>query len=232
MSHPNKASRLLVISDIHGHTDGLLLLLEKARYCPNADRLILLGDYIDSNPSTLSTLWTVQKLVAEGARAVPGNQETSLIKGLDQFHHSGTGMKGAHGIEDSIIQWLKDLPPYIVEDDYLFVHAGMRPDVPLHRQTLTDMTEIREEFWNVPDPCCEQTVIFGHTPTFKLGAPRGELWFGERKIGIDTGAKHECRLTLFDVHAGITYSCSTASHDRYRDFRIKENGVRNDSKAT
>lgn len=200
-------SRLLAISDIHGHGEGLLLLLRKADYDPFKDRLILLGDYIDDDPSTWSTLDTIRDLTIRGAKALPGNMEAGLL-----------GRKRRSGVPPSVLQWLTELPAYLVADGCLFVHAGIRPGLPLERQTFRDMTEIREEFWrHAPD--CGLTVIFGHTPTFKLGAAPGSLWFAERRIGIDTGAKHGQRLTLLDVRGGIAYSCSTSPACLYGDFR-------------
>jgi serine/threonine protein phosphatase 1 len=228
MHNDKKKSRLLVISDIHGHTDGLMMLLREAAYLASADRLILLGDYIDSDPQTLSTLLTVKKLVEEGARALPGNKETALIRDAVELRQRGTA--GAPGpleiLQTStnyseIMAWLKSLPLFIEEESYLLVHAGIRPGVPMIKQSAIDLTEIREEFWNVPGMKLDRTVIFGHTPTFKLGTSHGRLWFGNNKIGIDTGAKHGCRLTLFDVYDRLSYSCSTALDNMYGDYRLE-----------
>lgn len=207
MPTPDHGSRLLAISDIHGHGEGLLLLLREAGYDPHADRLILLGDYVDADPSTWSTLDTIRDLTRQGAEALPGNMEAGLI-----------GRKAWNGAPPSVLEWLGALPSYIVADGCLFVHAGIRPGLPLERQTFRDLTEIREEFWQQA-PDCGLTVIFGHTPTFKLGAAPGSLWFAERRIGIDTGAKHGQRLTLLDVHGGIAYSCSTSPACLYGDVR-------------
>ncbi|MEX1029442.1 MAG: metallophosphoesterase [Paenibacillaceae bacterium] len=213
MHNDKKEPRLLVISDIHGHTDGLDFLLREAGYRSSVDRLILLGDYIDSDPQTFSTLLTVKKLVDEGACAVPGNQETALMRAVDLRKH-------VMSIE--VMEWLRGLPLYIEEDNYIFVHAGIRPGVPMLHQSAMDLTEIREEFWSETEKKLNHTVIFGHTPTFKLGAARGELWFGDNRIGIDTGAKHGCRLTLYNVYEEITYSCSTSSSNMYSDFRVEK----------
>ena len=39
-----------------------------------------------------------------------------------------------YALGDTYIDWLKTLPVYAVRGDYLFVHAGIRPDVPLEEQ--------------------------------------------------------------------------------------------------
>ena len=48
------------------------------------------------------------------------------------------------------IQWLRERPTHYVVQDLLFVHAGVRPNVPLEEQTLTDLTWIRDPFLNSP----------------------------------------------------------------------------------
>ncbi|SFJ24792.1 serine/threonine protein phosphatase 1 [Paenibacillus sp. UNC496MF] len=195
-------TRLLAISDIHGCEEGLRQLLAAAEYDPSRDRLILLGDYIDAAyPGTYGTLGYIRALVRQGACALLGNHELKLLRQYDYSH-----LPAAEAAEWS--GWIRSLPRYRMEDGYLFVHAGIRPGVGLHGQTLVDLTEIRDDFLNHPNDT-DYTVVFGHTPTFKLGARPGKLWFGEGKIGIDTGAKHGHRLTLLDVHKRISYWCST-----------------------
>lgn len=193
------ASRLLVISDIHGHGELLQLLLEDAHYDPQVDQLLLLGDYIDAAlPATYCTLELIRELVQHGAKALPGNHEIMLTKRLESSKEMDKQLAES-------IEWIADLPLYIEEAGYLFVHAGIRPGIPLASQSLKDLTEIREDFLEAALDT-EHTVVFGHTPTFKLGARPGDIWLGRGRIGIDTGAKHGHRLTLLDVHNRISYS--------------------------
>ena len=64
--------------------------------------------------------------------------------------------------------------------DYLFVHAGIRPGVPLAQQAQADLRWIREPFLDHPGRH-EAMVIHGHTI-------RPEVDEGPGRIGIDTGA--------------------------------------------
>lgn len=208
-------SRLLAIGDIHGYEDELILLLREASYDPLKDRLMLLGDYIDADkPATWSTLGTIRQLVAQGARAILGNHEVRLLAWLKAHKRS----KLVHQ------EWLQQLPYYCVEDQFLFVHAGIRPGIPLTKQSTRDLTEIRDDFIRKPlsdrDEAKRYTIIFGHTPTFKLGAAPGTIWQGERRLAIDTGAKHGYRLTLLDVTGLLSYSCSTAPSSRRSNLQI------------
>jgi len=74
-----------------------------------------------------------------------------------------------------------------VEGDYLFVHAGIRPGIPLERQEPDDLTQIRYEFLesNVDHG---KVVVHGHTIT-------EEPEIRPNRIGIDTGAFASNRLT-------------------------------------
>ena len=205
-------TRTLAISDIHGHAEGLLSLLRMADYKPGADRLYLLGDFIDADPATWGALREVRELAEGGARAVLGNMERWL---LGEAVRKG---KTASPASDIDLAWLRRTPLSWREGDYLFVHAGIRPDLPLERQEADDLTGIRQRFWG-DDGALPYTVVFGHTPTFKLGASPGELWFGRDRIGIDTGAKHGHRLTLVDLSNRLAYSCSTGGAEGYGDYR-------------
>ncbi|WP_054025203.1 metallophosphoesterase [Bacillus sp. FJAT-28004] len=219
MLNPTKTdSRLLAIADIHGYQEELMLLLKEAAYNPHHDRLILLGDYIDADrPATWGTLDTVHQLITEGARALLGNQELRLL----------ASAKSSRALHPETKEWLRELPLYLVDGQYLFVHAGIRPGVPLHEQKTKDLTEIRDEFIYAPlsgaDEAQSYTIIFGHTPTFKLDASSpGAIWQGNRRFAIDTGAKHGCRLTLLDVSSQLSYSCSTAPESGCGDFRLEK----------
>lgn len=202
--------RLLAISDIHGHGDTLRLLLEAAEYEPGKDQLIMCGDYVDAHDPDKGTLRLVRELIGGGAVALAGNQEVRLVS--DNRMNADRDMTGSHmpnsHIQHSDIHMLQSLRYYHIEAGITFVHAGLRPGVPLHRQTVKDLTEIREVFFATADADCGP-VVFGHTPTDRLGAPPGQPWRRGRLLGIDTGAKQGERLTLLDLTSGTAYSYST-----------------------
>ncbi|TYP78109.1 metallophosphoesterase [Paenibacillus methanolicus] len=205
-------SRLFAISDIHGHVEGLRLLLKQAGYRPGQDALVLLGDYIDADPATYAALRDIRELVAEGAVALAGNMECALLERCSRDDG------GEELVSKAMLQFAKALPLYHRQGGYVFVHAGLRPGVPLERQLPRDLIGIREEFWMTPY-AGEEPVVFGHTPTRRIGAAPGELWLGAGMIGIDTGAKHGLRLTLVELHGRMAYSCGTGHGNRYSDYR-------------
>ena len=73
------------------------------------------------------------------------------------------------------------------EGDYLFVHAGVRPGVPLEEQSPEDLIWIREPFLNSPADH-GKIVVHGHSASHEP-----ELM--ANRIGIDTGACYGGPLT-------------------------------------
>jgi serine/threonine protein phosphatase 1 len=85
------------------------------------------------------------------------------------------------------LEFLAGLEYFHVEDDYLFVHAGIRPGVALAAQAPEDLMWIREAFLSHRGRF-EKMVVHGHTP-----APAPVTL--PNRICIDTGAHATGRLT-------------------------------------
>ncbi|MHA7965685.1 metallophosphoesterase [Paenibacillus sp. CAU 1782] len=214
--------RLLAISDIHGRQEGLLRLLQMAKYTPGKDCLILLGDFIEADrPSTWEILQTIRLLAKGGAVVIAGNHELKLAA----MTRKGTSRYRPY------VKWIAGLPLYAIVQPFLFVHAGIRPSVPLEAQSVRDLTEIRERFYTCPaeafrfapedDERLWSRIVFGHTATHKLGAAAGTLWRDSLRIGIDTGAKQGMRLTLVDFTNELTYSCAANPQYRCSDYKLE-----------
>ena len=79
--------------------------------------------------------------------------------------------------------------------DYFFCHAGIRPDVPLERQSESDLLWIREPFlsWNGD---CGKIIVHGHTVDEKPV-------IRSNRIGIDTGAFATGILTAVALETGV-----------------------------
>lgn len=83
-------------------------------------------------------------------------------------------------IPEAHLAFLETFEDQIIIGDYAFVHAGIRPGVPLSEQKRNDMRWIREEFTDHRGDL-EKVVVYGHTIYTEI-EERGS------RIGIDTGA--------------------------------------------
>ncbi len=84
-------------------------------------------------------------------------------------------------------RFLDGLKPYHQEGGYLFVHAGIRPGVPLEQQSREDLFWIRKDFLDCREPH-PFVVVHGHTP-----CRLPEML--DNRICVDTGAFATGRLT-------------------------------------
>lgn len=187
-------NRILAISDIHGHLEALQTLLSFAKYEPNEDELYFVGDYINKGPYSQETLQAVKGYVEGGAFAIMGNHEKCAIADIK----SGGSTWRPWG------DFLNSLPLFIEKPPFIFVHAGIRTGIPLIEQREEDFLTIREPFFK-SEIKEERTIIFGHTPTQRLGASIGMLWRQKKKLGIDTGAGLNQFLSLVDLTNRIQY---------------------------
>ncbi len=92
------------------------------------------------------------------------------------------------------LAFYKSLRLHVSAGDYLFVHAGIRPGVPLEAQDETDLIWIRGKFLDATEPF-GAVVVHGHTP---VDAPVVK----SNRIAIDTGAVFTGRLTALRLQNG------------------------------
>lgn len=88
---------------------------------------------------------------------------------------------------DEHIAFLRRLEEWAVFGDYFFVHAGIRPGIPLDQQDKQDLMWIRGEFLDSQSDF-GKVIVHGHTP---VDQPESK----PNRIGIDTGAYATGRLT-------------------------------------
>ncbi len=155
--------------------------------------------------------------------ALAGNHEESMLRFLDDIsvgptwlYYGGSETLRSYGVaaprhadEPATLRRLQDelksrlprrhrdfltgLPASHVAGDYMFVHAGIRPGVPLAAQARDDLLWIRDEFLR-SEADHGKVVVHGHTI-----APEAELC--RNRIGLDTGAFATGRLTCVVLEA-------------------------------
>lgn len=99
------------------------------------------------------------------------------------------------------VDFLRSFEDRIAVGDYLFVHAGIRPRVPVEEQTGGDLRWIRSEFLDFRGSH-GAIVVHGHTIS-------EEVEERANRIGIDTGAFASGRLTALGLEAGERWYLNT-----------------------
>ncbi len=206
-------TRILCCSDIHGHLEALRRVLFAAQWRPACDTLVLLGDYIDRGPSPRQVVNELRVLLrCPGVVALRGNHESMLwqyLKGnlsQEQYLDNGGGrtLEAYRDDPDALAtdaEFLVGLPTYFETDSYIFVHAGLRPGTPLEQQDDYELVWIRDEFIQ---GYRGKTVVFGHSPTTLMSGDT-EVYWGQDKIGIDTGVAYGGCLTLLELPSGKVF---------------------------
>jgi serine/threonine protein phosphatase 1 len=128
-------------------------------------------------------------------RAV-GGMETILSYGVDAraLLASGATLQPRDLAEKMPIphfKFLDRLEIYRTFGSYCFVHAGLRPRIPLKEQTNEDLTWIRDEFLNFNGDF-GFIVVHGHTPVAAVDLL-------PNRVNIDTGAYVTNRLSVIRI---------------------------------
>ncbi|HUS56140.1 MAG TPA: metallophosphoesterase [Thermohalobaculum sp.] len=158
----------------NGHSDFLL---------GNHDRYLL--DFLTDPQSADLDRWVIN----------------GAIKTMDSFGIDG--MRMVYSLDDGFLSLLHDaltaaMQPWLPEflgglqrmlryGDYVFVHAGVRPEVALEDQIEHDLIWIREPFLSSAADL-GAVIVHGHTPVDAVEVRRN-------RIGIDTGAVFTGNLT-------------------------------------
>jgi len=207
---------ICAIGDVHGRLDLLEQLYAMAETHPlieTAERRVLLhlGDYVDRGPDSKGVIERVRKgLSGFESISLKGNHEALMLDFLEGKIDGwvGDGVGGAEALESfgidwrmalrdraaakakigaDTITWLRALKLSHTEGGFYFVHAGVRPGVPLAKQSVEDLIWIRKEFTG-SDRDFGARIVHGHSPVRKPEIKRN-------RIGLDTGAVWTGRLT-------------------------------------
>ncbi|MEM7572716.1 MAG: metallophosphoesterase family protein [Bacteroidota bacterium] len=167
------------ISDIHGHCETFLRLLDRLQLS-SSDELYLLGDYVDRGPDSCGVIESIFELKADGyqVHCLKGNHEVLMYRACIQssrtdlinwLHNAGGKDTIASypklEINTTHLEWMEQLPHYFDLGDYYLVHAGLnfKGGTPLEDKTA--MLWIRDWYADIrAEYLGGRTIVHGHTP--------------------------------------------------------------------
>ncbi|UII28470.1 metallophosphoesterase [Fulvivirga maritima] len=211
--------RRFVIGDIHGAYKALIQCLQKAHFSYEEDHLICLGDVCDGWPETNLALEELLKI--KNLTLVKGNhdfwaEEWARTNEPDSLWLNQGGAATVNSYPDGMpkahYNLLKKAFLYYLEDNKLFVHAGIEPGIPLEAQGsnifLWDRSLFKIAFDayqnnNEQQLSAFEEIYIGHTPihNYDLFHPikACEVWC------MDTGAGWNGVLSLMDIDSKETF---------------------------
>jgi serine/threonine protein phosphatase 1 len=187
---------------------------------------IYLGDYVDRGPDSKGVLdKLIERSVEIATVLLRGNHEIimeAFLRGRTSFENwralGGLETILSYGVDGrealakggtilprdlaeklplSHIRLFSRLQAMYVIGDYCFVHAGLRPGLPIDQQSLEDVAWIRDDFLNFNGDF-GYIVVHGHTPVNAV-----ELL--SNRVNIDTGAYATNHLSVVRIDAhGLT----------------------------
>jgi serine/threonine protein phosphatase 1 len=192
-----------------------------SRVRPKRAIQVFLGDYIDRGPASSQVIdMLIDRAQRHETIFLKGNHEAMLLEllrdpeifptfrqygGLQTLrsygltpsvnpdHEEQQALIGelAKKIPDPHRRFFDDLQLKYLCGDFLFVHAGVRPGIPLPQQKEEDLLWIRDEFLS-SNKNFGKFIVHGHTPVLKPD-------IRPNRINIDTGVYATGILTLLTV---------------------------------
>jgi serine/threonine protein phosphatase 1 len=203
-----------LLAQVFAHIDE-----DTARHPGTQEIEVFIGDYVDRGPDSAAVInQLVERSTCRKTVFLRGNHEALMLAFLEnpsalaEWEHVGGmatlisyGLQGVlkadreqqielcasfnRVLPPSHRNFLQDLRTSYACGDYFFVHAGVRPGLPLSQQEDQDLLWIRTDFLEHAGPF-GKIVVHGHTPVMQpqiLG----------NRINIDTGAFATGKLTCF-----------------------------------
>jgi serine/threonine protein phosphatase 1 len=189
-------------------------------------RFIFLGNVTGRGPNSVRVLDAIIKLIGQypGSCLLRGSQEHIILEMLlgnlserefaRWMYTGGQKTLESYGIEEISVDYeetaefiisnyphhfqaLFNSPHLVIEGDYCFVNAGVRPGVPMSEQNADDTWSIGEEFTR-HEGMFDKIVVHGSAQTWHLYPE-----VHDNRIAINTGAFNCGRLTALAVEDGV-----------------------------
>lgn len=187
-AHPSKRSVQIFLGDYVDRGPATRQVLERLIARARSHEILMLkGNHEElflsffKDPAVLSS-WRqyggLQTLTSYGLQPSFSPTEEEQLKLSAQFERA---VPAEHRL------LLEGLPSSFSCGDYYFVHAGVRPGIPLKNQKDEDLLWIRQDFL-LHEGMFEKFIVHGHTPV-------KEPEVHKNRINLDTGAYATGRLT-------------------------------------
>ena len=212
---------------------------DEAARGPAQTTLVLLGDLIDRGQDSAGVLARARQLSSERhVEILCGNHEEMLLTSLEDstalrsfLRFGGLETLASYGlapetvadmeidevrdaarrhIPEQDLEFIRSFRKLVRIGDYIFVHAGLRPGVPIETQLGSDCRWIREPFLSHTGNF-GGFVVHGHTITEEPDER-------DNRLGIDTGAYVHGTLTAVGIEGTERWylSAEDGTHENHQ----------------
>jgi serine/threonine protein phosphatase 1 len=202
--------RTYAIGDVHGRLDLVEQAVEAiTEHVGDAPfRVIFLGDYVDRGPDSRGVIDLLMDLQRRWpVVCLKGNHEELMLQAVNQpaggrlrrwLEYGGDHTLASYGLDEDSdlaagiprehLRWMSGLPRTTGDGHRIYVHAGLMPGTPVHRQNEQTFLWIRERFLQAKAGEFEAHVVHGHTPVWEGKPNPAEPELLEHRTNVDTAA--------------------------------------------
>ena len=212
----DRFDEVIVIGDIHGCYHEMIALLAQITDNNSEDKndtnnneenrtnrilKLFVGDLVNKGPNSSEVIHFMMNN-SDSCLSVRGNHDEVVISEYLKYESDGEeALKEKN-------QWMKYLTrkqiDYLISLPYtisipslnaLVVHAGIVPNVELHKQNINNLIEMRNLIIEKSNDSSEELIKA--TASHKLGEPWVQRWFGPQHIYFGHDAKRKLQKTQF-----------------------------------
>ena len=172
---------------------------------------------MDRGPNIIKTLLFAGDLMDKGACLIKGNHDYMFEKIINirncennLYYLGNESFREYIKLNDKnkkrVKEILSKMKPYYLYENYIFVHAGVNPYLPIESNNIKNLMWVRDEFYN-NKAYNDKIVIFGHTITYKIHG-KYKIWYDNKyfdKIGINCNCISKGKLACLDLTNGLEY---------------------------
>jgi len=160
----SRVKKIFVMGDVHGGYSGMISLLKANGIITNnlnwnfgEGHLVFLGDIFDRGDKVTESLWFIYHLTRQAAEAggkvhyLLGNHEIMVLRKdyrylPSKYYYLNDKLRkdySSHFGKNTLFgKWIRSLNSVVIIDRYMFVHAGISPEVFSQRLTPSEMNSI------------------------------------------------------------------------------------------
>jgi len=166
---PDRQNIIIMLGDLIDRGPQSAQVIDHLLVHPPAGfmRYVLAGNHEEAMLSFLDrpaseTLW----LGVGGRETLSSYGVTPIPRKPSRRDRERIAMEAMAMIPEEHLRFVRELPVAVTAGKYLFVHAGLRSNVPLEEQVDRDLQEIR---YTAPAPSSDHrhTIVHGHTPSLQ-----------------------------------------------------------------